>query len=164
MAEDERRTIHDEMHGYYSMCSMLYSAPEGGASGYVHIPKTPEQRHELATAKMIGLYVVPDGPPPVFAGTAALVAERQRTDAPATPKTIADALRYTDALGGEWLKDHGKTTCWTCDETLLLIPRAQRVESICLGGCNPFYTECDVDARLEAQGIHDFRSYSWKRR
>jgi hypothetical protein len=36
MAEDERRTIHDEMHGYYSMCSMLYSAPEGGASGYVH--------------------------------------------------------------------------------------------------------------------------------
>jgi hypothetical protein len=153
MAEDERRTIHDEMHGYHSMCSMLYSAPEGGASGYVHVPMTPEQRYELANAKMIGLYAVPDGPPPVFAGTAELVAERQRTDGPATEQTIADAQRFTAALEGEWKYDHCLCSCWACDEKLLLIPRAVRVESVCLGRCDPLYVECDVDARLEAKGI-----------
>jgi hypothetical protein len=164
MAEDARRTIHEEMHGYHSMCSVLYSAPEDGASGYVHIPKSPEQHAELANGKMIGLCAVPDGPPPVFMGTAALVAERHRTDGPATKQTIADAQRFTTALEGEWKNDHGLSSCWTCDKKLLLIPRAVRVEAICLGGCDPFYTECDVDARLETRGIHDFRSYSWKRR
>jgi hypothetical protein len=157
MPEDERRTIHQEMHGCWSMINML--PPD-----YVYRPTTPEEREESRNTKMIGLLPIPDGPEPVPPGTAQLVRERALTDGPATAAMTANAERYTTALEGTWKRDHGLIVCWTCDGKLLLIPRAVRVEAVCLNCCDPFMTEVQIDARLEAVGVRDFRSYNWKRR
>ena len=158
METDEKpRTIHDEMHGFFSMVSWLANDPN-----YVYTPKTPEERDRSRKNRKL---LAPRGEEldPVAPGTAELVRERALTDGPATPKTVADGERYTNALHGTWKGDHGVVACWGCDKKLLLIPRKQRVEAACLSGCSPFMVEAATDARLEAAGECDFRRYSWKR-
>jgi hypothetical protein len=94
-----------------------------------------------------------DGSGPSMAAEAR---KRAANDGPPDEARIAEAKIVTEHLRqGEWLGDHGIALCPSCYERRLIVsPRKERVEVICLGeaACEYFCVEAMVDGELWERG------------
>jgi hypothetical protein len=87
-------------------------------------------------------------------------------DGPPSADRIADAARFAADLGLKAEGNHWRGECPSCHlpDSLTLNARAHRVECRCDSGvCDPFTLEAQLDGRLSAHGLLNFREWPWKR-
>jgi hypothetical protein len=158
MRENSERDVMQELHALWSLSRLLF---DGGELPAKQEPAEAARSMTYICEKLVGWPSPNDFLPPSGAGKRA--AEILAADGPATALQTANAERFTKALRGTWDGERGLAECPSCRErTLVLIPRAVRVEAYC-PNCDPLAVEAETDALLDSRSVVDFRpEFTWR--
>ena len=153
--EKEVRTLDDNQQMMWWFGRMLHD--------HVHVKPKPGERKNYGLLDPSTLEK-DDGSGPSMAAEARA---RMASDGLPNAARIEEARIVTEHLRqGEWRGDHGIALCPSCHERRLIVsPRKERVEVICLGeaACEYFSVEAMVDGELWERGHKTFRPWKWKR-